>query len=785
MRSLTRSLLPALLALLATAAFAQDIGRVQFISGPADAQRGAQKLALAAGSQVREGDVITTGADGHLQLEMVDGARIAMRPRSTLRLERYEFNEASRQSGNALLNLVTGTMRVFTGAIVSRDRNRFQMRTNLATVGIRGSGNILANLDGTETLNHTLTGAHSVTSIDSQGVERTLISRPGQTVQVLPRQAPRYVPTPPLILSAASQPATARASAEKASETAAAAPAGGGSTAASSSSTPSSSTTTSSSSSSTAETTPATTTSTTTTTAASSAPPASDAPPTAAPSSTTSPTSTTSGTSIATTNPTVSTSQASTGAVGSSIVAAQPPAGSDTYGVVLRFANPIPAGFEGVLANSNEGGSVAVFDASGRLVQLSNAAASSFIAGPGGLPSGYAPLDLAGDVTFSGGTHRDAFRSPDNSVIIGRWEGGSVDIGGHAFDLGPRSTSYVVTTPTRGGVVGSFTGSATYSLAGATSPTDAAGRLGSVTSASIAADFTSRTIGGTFALSINGQSLSLAGTSGLAPGGPDFSFASALGSLSVTCSGSNCATQGYLGTVNGLFAGADGRWIAINYRVNPGRASQSGFPDFIVGSMALQSTTSPTIGIVLPQTGTTSLVFTSVDATRSSINYPNATGAPTVTGTVQANFTNRTASFNATINGGCGCTNPTFTASATNVPIVGAGFSASTDTSRSPNVGAMTVACTGSGCGSSGSAAGRFDGLFRNSAGTTGIAAISVGDSGGGYDVVASFGPPTPAVALPAADARAAARWSAPPESIPNFIAGMQRVAGSRTARIQ
>jgi hypothetical protein len=767
MRSIIRPVLFALLALLAAAASAQDIGRVQFISGPAEAQRGAQKVALAAGSQLREGDVITTGADGHVQLEMVDGARIAMRPRTTLSLERYEFSEASRQSGNALLSLVTGTMRVFTGAIVSRDRSRFQMKTNLATVGIRGSGNILANLDGTETLNHTLTGAHSVTSIDSQGIERTLVSRPGQTVQVLPRQAPRYVPTPPLILSAASQPATARAASEKAADTAATSPAGGGSAAAASTAAAA------------AESPPASTTAATTTAATTS-----DAPPAAAASGTTSTTSPTSSTAVTTTSPTVTTSQATTGTVGAAIVVAQPPAASNTYGVVLRFANPIATGFEGVLANSNEGGSAAVFDESGRLVQVSNAAAATFIAGPGGLPPGYTPLDLTGDVAFSGGTHHDAFRSPDSSVIIGRWEGGNVSIGGRTFDLGPRSASYLVATPTPGGVVGSFTGSATYALAAATAPTDAAGRVGSVTSASIVANFTSLTIGGNFGLSINGQALSLSGTSGLAPGASDFAFASALGSLSVTCSG-NCATQGYLGTVNGQFAGADARWVAINYRVNPNRAPQNGFPDFIVGSMALQTTTLPTIGVVLPQTGSASLVFTGVDATQSSINYPGATGAPTVTGTVQANFTNRTAAFNATINGGCGCTNPTFTASATNVPLVGAGFSASTDVSRPSNVGAMTVACTGSGCGTTGSAAGRFDGLFRNSAGTIGIASITVGDSGGGYDAVATFGPATSSSMLPVSDARAAARWSAPPESIGAFTAGMARLSVSRTARIQ
>ena len=107
-----------------------------------------------------------------------------------------------------------------------------------------------------------------------------------------------------------------------------------------------------------------------------------------------------------------------------------------------------------------------------------------------------------------------------------------------------------------------------------------------------------------------------------------------------------------------------------------------------------------------------------VDPALSFGTYSGASGAPSITGTVSANFTAQTASFNATVSGGCGCTNPTFTASAANMPIVGAGFSASTDASRPPNVGAMSVACSGSGCGSSGTAQGRFDGLFRNSAGT-------------------------------------------------------------------
>jgi hypothetical protein len=402
----------------------------------------------------------------------------------------------------------------------------------------------------------------------------------------------------------------------------------------------------------------------------------------------------------------------------------------------------------GSTAGSSTG---AVFDPAGRLVQVREGAIGTFLAGPGSVPPGYGETSLFGDVVFSGGVHRDDFRSPDQSVILGRWEGGTVSISDGSstrnFDLGPRSVSYEVTTPTPWGIVGSFTGTATYSLVAATAPTDAAGHVGSVGSASVFANFTSRTVTGNFGLSINGQAFSLNGTSGLEPGSSSFAFASALQNLNINCAGT-CSTLGYLGTMNGQFAGTEGRWLTVSYRLNPNRAAQSGFSDFIVGDMALDAGSSPTIGIVLPKTGTASLVFNGVDP-RSSSTYSGATGTPSVSGSVQANFTNQTAAFNATVSG---TGSPTFTTSASNIPIVGVGFSASTDSQRPNSVAPMTVSCSGGGCGSS--PVGRFDGLFRNSAGTVGIAALVVGDSAGFYDILASFG--TTTAALVASDARAA-----------------------------
>ena len=767
MPSIRRAVMFLVIALLAADAWSQGVGRAQFVSGRVEVERGTLRLPLQVGSQVQQGDVVLTGTDGHVQLVMADSAFVSVRPSSRMRIENYEFDAAKPGAGRALLALVTGALHAFTGEIVARDRNGFKMKTPLATVGIRGSGNILAHSDETGTINHTLTGAHSVTSLDGFGIERTLVSYPGQTVQVRPGQPPRFIPTPTFIMASASPAVKAEsAGSERPAQGAQATAAGGGEPAAaaassssSSSSSSTSATASTSASSSAASTTPATT------------PPSESGPISAMPPG------------AAGSSATVGTSQATAATVGASIVTAQPPA-NRIYETVFRFFNPLSgAGFEGVLGQSAFAGpGAAVLDAAGRLVQIEDAIVGTFLAGPGQVPAGYSPATYEGTIAFSGGEHHDGFRSPDSSVILGRWTGGRVSIddgaGGRTFDLGPRSVSYDVTTPTAAGVLGSFSGTSSYTLAAATAPTDAAGNVGSVSAATINANFSARTVSGNFGLAINGQSFSLSGSSDLAPGNVQFSFASALQNLAIACSG-NCSTLGYLGTLNGQFAGAAGDWISVSYRINPGRVPNNGFSDYVIGNIALNSNVAPTIGIVLPQSGTANLSFTAADPARSVSNFPQASGPPVISGAVQANFTSRTASFTATVSGS---SLPSFTASASNIPIVGAVFSASTDAQRPASVGSMTVACSGTGCGASGSTFGRFDGLFRNSAGTSGIATLLVGDSGGSYDVTAGFGATTSATArLAAADGRNALRRLSGTSPIGMAVAGLRSNFGGAT----
>jgi hypothetical protein len=49
-----------------------------------------------------------------------------------------------------VLNLVRGTLRTFTALLSSTQREKFIMKTRIATVGIRGSGNILHTCEGAD-----------------------------------------------------------------------------------------------------------------------------------------------------------------------------------------------------------------------------------------------------------------------------------------------------------------------------------------------------------------------------------------------------------------------------------------------------------------------------------------------------------------------------------------------------------------------------------------------------------------------------------------------------------
>lgn len=199
-----RHYLVAALGVLASSLSIQAIaasGQFTYVAGNVQVESGGRRVVAIRGMEVNPGDVIIAGADGMAQLSMIDLAKLSLRSNSQLRIERYQ-KTASDQDG-AILSLLRGTMRTFTGLLSGANREKYLMKTRVATVGIRGSGNILSHEeeDGKAvTINHTIEGSHIIISLT--GNFAPFISFPNDTVKIELGRAPEKIPTPPQILSA-------------------------------------------------------------------------------------------------------------------------------------------------------------------------------------------------------------------------------------------------------------------------------------------------------------------------------------------------------------------------------------------------------------------------------------------------------------------------------------------------------------------------------------------------------------------------------------------------------
>lgn len=125
-----------------------EAGRVMFVSGKASLIRGAE-IPITKGTAVEAGDKIITGDDGRVQLLMADGDRIALRPASEFTID--EFSGPSRaspgtpvagtrpSSWRSFYTLAQGGFRTLTQSLGERDPSSYQVRTPVATIGIRGT----------------------------------------------------------------------------------------------------------------------------------------------------------------------------------------------------------------------------------------------------------------------------------------------------------------------------------------------------------------------------------------------------------------------------------------------------------------------------------------------------------------------------------------------------------------------------------------------------------------------------------------------------------------------
>lgn len=91
---------------------------------------------LVKGDPVFLGDKVITGEIGYVRLKMIDEAVLDLRCFSIMVIEEYALNNTNRRS---ILNLLQGSLKKVTGKIGKMTEDVYELRTPVASVGVRGT----------------------------------------------------------------------------------------------------------------------------------------------------------------------------------------------------------------------------------------------------------------------------------------------------------------------------------------------------------------------------------------------------------------------------------------------------------------------------------------------------------------------------------------------------------------------------------------------------------------------------------------------------------------------
>ncbi|WP_052262271.1 FecR family protein [Pseudoalteromonas luteoviolacea] len=92
--------------------------------------------ALKRRSPIYDVDVVNTGESSQAQLRMQDGALIALKAQTQLKIEEYNLGGA--EGGSVVMELISGGLRTITGEIKG-DKSNYKLKTPVGSIGIRGT----------------------------------------------------------------------------------------------------------------------------------------------------------------------------------------------------------------------------------------------------------------------------------------------------------------------------------------------------------------------------------------------------------------------------------------------------------------------------------------------------------------------------------------------------------------------------------------------------------------------------------------------------------------------
>jgi len=113
-------------------------GNIDYAKGGVSVIKGNGKhQALFDGDRVDVGDTIKTSVNAKTKISFVDKSEVTLYENSEMKV--IEFAENKKGSGKNIMRLIRGELRALSGLIGKRKGDIYKMRSNIATIGIRGT----------------------------------------------------------------------------------------------------------------------------------------------------------------------------------------------------------------------------------------------------------------------------------------------------------------------------------------------------------------------------------------------------------------------------------------------------------------------------------------------------------------------------------------------------------------------------------------------------------------------------------------------------------------------
>lgn len=119
---------------------AQVAGTIVNLSGPLMVKKadGSVKV-LGLKSEVEQGDTLVSEKNTYAQIRFIDNSEITLRPGTTFKIEAFAFESGKPEADSASFSLLQGGLRSLTGLLGKRNKEKFELKTPTATIGIRGT----------------------------------------------------------------------------------------------------------------------------------------------------------------------------------------------------------------------------------------------------------------------------------------------------------------------------------------------------------------------------------------------------------------------------------------------------------------------------------------------------------------------------------------------------------------------------------------------------------------------------------------------------------------------